>query len=242
MPNIAPNYERLLGGYGVLALGGILITAWLWSRMARRDGRLTLIYFCGLAGAILGAKLAFLLAEGWAYRHDLIALLTGRSITGALLGGYAAVEIGKRYLRYPRATGDLFAVVVPIGIAIGRFGCLIDGCCLGRACSPQWWTLEDAHGIARWPSPMVEQLFNVVFLGWVWLAARRGWLPGNRFHVYLIAYGVFRFGHEFLRENVHLIGPIGGYHLIAIALILLGGWRMRARLRELARVGDNPLQ
>lgn len=224
------NPDRLLGAYGVLALLGILLTAWLWSRMARRDGRLTLIYFWGLAGAIIGAKLSFLLAEGWAYRHDFVALLTGRSITGALLGGYAAVEIGKRYLRYPRATGDLFAAVVPIGIALGRVGCYIDGCCLGVACAPHWWTLEDAAGVARWPSPVAEQLFNVAFLIWTWIAGKRDWLPGNRFHVYLIAYGAFRFLHEFLRENVRLAGSVGGYHALALMLVLLGVWRMHARL------------
>lgn len=238
MPNSAFHFTRLLGAYSVVALVGILLTAWLWSRMARRDGRLTIIYFSGLGGAIVGAKLSFLFAEGWAYRHDWLALMTGRSITGALLGGYAAVEIGKHFLRYTRATGDLFAVVVPIGIALGRVGCYFDGCCLGVACSPQWWTLADAGGVARWPAPAVEQLFNIAFLGWVWVAAKQGWLVGNRFHVYLIAYGLFRFGHEFLRQNTHWFGPVGGYQVLALLLVGLGTWRLRERLRANLKYAD----
>lgn len=232
MPNSAFDFTRLLGAYSVLALVGILLTAWLWSRMARRDGRLTIIYFSGLGGAIVGAKLSFLFAEGWAYRDDWLALMTGRSITGALLGGYAAVETSKHILRYARATGDLFAIVVPVGIALGRVGCYIDGCCLGIACEPHWWTVTDASGVARWPAPAVEQLFNIAFLGWVGLAAKRGWLVGNRFHIYLIAYGLFRFGHEFLRQNTHWFDPVGGYQVLALLLVALGTWRLRGRLRE----------
>src|SRR5438477_10480515 len=95
--------------YGSLLLAGIFVSIILWSRVARRDERLVLIYIAALAGAFLGAKLVYLAAEGWLHWHDenrWLELATGKSITGALLGGYLAVEIAKRLLRYPRATGD----------------------------------------------------------------------------------------------------------------------------------------
>ena len=81
--------------YAALTLVGILLSAYLWGRIIGKgrehDGRLTVVYFCGLFGALVGAKIGFLLAEGFAYRGDWVALASGRSITGALLGGYAAV-------------------------------------------------------------------------------------------------------------------------------------------------------
>jgi len=226
-----------LNVYGLLALAGIIITAAMWGRFSRRgdgrshDLRLTLIYFIGLAGALIGAKIAFLLAEGWHYRHDWLALLSGRSITGGLLGGYAAVEIGKRWLKYPGTTGDAFAIVVPVGIALGRVGCLLQGCCPGVECkSAHWWTIADHAGVPRWPASLVELLFNLVFLAWAMLAARCNWTPGNRFHVYLIAYGVFRFAHEFARDDARIGGTIfTGYHVIALAIIVFGSWRFAQR-------------
>jgi hypothetical protein len=74
-----------------------------------------------------------------------LRLATGKSVLGALLGGYAGVELAKHALGLRAATGDLFALVAPLGIGIGRVGCLLHGCCLGERCAPAWWTLRDAQ-------------------------------------------------------------------------------------------------
>lgn len=217
---------RNANAYGLLAIAGIVITAYLWGRITapggRHDGRLTLIYFCGLIGALIGAKLAFLLADGWHYRHDWLALLSGRSITGGLLGGYLAVEIAKKAVNYRQVTGDVFAIVVPIALLLGRVGCVLARCCPGIVCAPRWWTITDAGGMARWPAAPVELLFNACFVIWALLATRHDWQRGNRFHVYLVAYGLFRFGHEFVRDEHRLIGGLTGYHLMALVIAGLG--------------------
>ncbi|MBL9141281.1 MAG: prolipoprotein diacylglyceryl transferase, partial [Phycisphaerae bacterium] len=125
--------------YIVTTLAGLAATAvaWMWlsrvqaAREGRvRDPRLPYIYAAALGGAFVGAKLAFLVAEGWQHRDNLQALLSGHSITGALLGGTVAVEAVKKLLGYARSTGDLFAVTVPLAVAIGRLGCVAAGCCL----------------------------------------------------------------------------------------------------------------
>lgn len=225
----------LITPYTMLVGTGLLVSALWWSRLVKRQGgdrRLPVVYACGLLGALVGAKAAFLLAEGWAFRGDTVALLTGKSITGALLLGYAGVELGKRLLGYHRVTGDLFSLVVPAGIALGRVGCIVQGCCPGRACSTAWWTVTDHGGISRWPAAHAELAFNLIFLVWAAAAARIGWLRGNRFHVYLIAYGLFRFTHEFLRDDARVAGPVSVYHVLAGMLVVLGVWRFIARLRQ----------
>ena len=54
-------------------------------------------------------------------------------------------------------------------------------------------------------------------------------LAGQHFHVYLIAYGLFRFTHEFLRDTPRVAGPISGYQLIALSLAAFGAWVFRRR-------------
>lgn len=227
-----------LNVYGALALVGILLTAFLWGHLtgkgSHHDSRLTWIYFAGLLGALVGAKLAFLFAEGWHYRESWLALLSGRSITGGLLGGYLGVEIAKRKFGYPKTTGDVFAIIVPLALVLGRIGCVSAGCCPGHACDPAWWAVTDPEGVTRWPAAHVEGLFNVGFLGWMAMASWRNWTPGNRFHVYLIAYGAFRFAHEFRRDDIPWFGSLTGYHVIALAMFGFGLLRFMQRRREMA--------
>lgn len=211
--------------YGWLMLAGIFASIALWSRVARRDERLVLIYVAALVSAFIGAKLVYLGAEGWLHWHDAnrwVVLATGKSITGALLGGYLGVEIAKRLVKYNDVTGDWFAVIVPIGVMLGRIGCMLNGCCLGKVCAPDWYTIADAHGVARWPASQVEFIFNAVMLGVILLLRWGRIAPGQLFHVYLIVYGAFRFFHEFFRDTPEILGPISGYQIASLAIVALG--------------------
>ena len=89
----------------------------------------------------------------------------------------------------------------------------------------------DSNGIARWPAAHVEGLFNVMFLIWALVARRLDWTPGNRFHVYLIAYGAFRFAHEFMRDDAPWLGSLTGYHVIAALMLGFGVIRFEQRRR-----------
>src|SRR5262245_23801578 len=147
--------------YGWLMLAGIVVSIVFWSRLAKRDDRLLAVYVAALIGAFLGAKMVYLLAEGWLHWHDAhrwLILGTGKSITGALLGGYAGVELAKKLVGYRGVTGDWFALIAPAGIIIGRLGCLLHGCCLGSVCSPAWYTIDDSAGVPRWPAVPLEIL------------------------------------------------------------------------------------
>lgn len=262
-PTSAPPY------YGWLMLAGIALSLVFWRRLARRDDRLLLVYLGALLGAFLGAKVVYLLAEGW---QDLgqpdmwRRLATGKTVLGALLGGYAGVEIAKKLVGYRSATGDWFATIAPAGIVTGRIGCLLHGCCLGEVCERSgWWTLDDRAGIPRWPAVPVEIAFNVAaivvfgLLRNVGQASRRSrmtasletsgiqedrktgetpvlhcrpLLAGQHFHLYLVAYGMFRFVHEFWRATPRVLGPFTGYQIAALAVSGLGVWGFVKRSRE----------
>jgi phosphatidylglycerol:prolipoprotein diacylglycerol transferase len=220
--------------YSLLMLAGIAVSIAFWSRLAKRDERLLVIYIAALVSAFLGAKIVYLAAEGWMFwdaPDRWMIWATGKTILGALLGGYAGVEIAKKLTGYSEATGDWFAVIAPVGIVLGRMGCLLHGCCLGRRCAPAWWTINDARGVARWPAVPVEIAFNVaailVFIG----LRRRHLLAGQHFHIYLMAYGAFRFAHEFLRATPRIGGEISGYQIAALACVALGVWRFATRAR-----------
>jgi phosphatidylglycerol:prolipoprotein diacylglycerol transferase len=218
--------------YVALMLLSVAVSAVIWMRMARKDGRLPWIYLAGLIAAFVGSKVVYLLAEGWRDFGEadwLMRWATGKTILGGLLAGYAGVEYAKSALAFREPTGDRFAVVVPIGVALGRVGCLVHGCCLGQPCAPAAWAMTDTRGVARWPAVPVEIAFNLVAALVLIGLQRAGRFRDQSFHLYLMAYGAFRFAHEFARDTPRLLGPISGYHLAAAGVVVLGWTRYRQR-------------
>lgn len=228
--------------YTLLLVAGLLITFVVWARLVRRDRRLLGVYFGAMLGAFAGAKVVYLVAEGWLFWDSpqrWLIWATGKTILGALLGGYAGVEIAKKIAGYTAPTGDLFALVAPVGIVFGRVGCLLHGCCLGQVCASHGWALRDAGGTPRWPAVPVEIAFNLAMLGvFLVLRARKAW-PGQHFHIYLVTYGAFRFAHEFMRATPRLGGSLTGYQWAALACVGLGVWGFWRRA-QLARVRVAP--
>jgi phosphatidylglycerol:prolipoprotein diacylglycerol transferase len=230
-----PGLVHSTSAYGWLMLAGVLLSLGLWSRWARRDPRLVTIYVAALAGAFVGAKLVYLGAEGWLHWADpdrWLQWATGKSILGGLLGGYVGVELAKAFLGYEKTTGDWFAIIAPVSIMLGRIGCATHGCCLGVVWPTAWFTLTDPDGISRWPAPEVELLFNAVALGGILLCRRWSLFNGQLFHLYLMGYGLFRFGHEWLRDTPRILGPLTGYQLAALLVFCLGAIRFVQRQRR----------
>jgi hypothetical protein len=93
------------------------------------DDHRWLIIAAAAIGALIGSRLLGLLEQipvsqlTW----QTIALPGGKTIVGGLLGGWLAVELVKRLQHIHSRTGDLFAVPLCIGIAIGRIGCFFAG-------------------------------------------------------------------------------------------------------------------
>jgi phosphatidylglycerol---prolipoprotein diacylglyceryl transferase len=224
--------------YSWLLLAGIAVSLVAWSRIAKRDERLLFIYISALVGAFLGAKVVYLLAEGWIdWRQPdrWLRLATGKTIIGGLLGGYAAVEITKKIVGYRSATGDWFVFIAPTGIIFGRIGCLLHGCCTGSVCRPVWYAMSDKEGTPRWPSVPVEIIFNLVALGAAAMLRWKKILPGQHFHLYLVAYGLFRFAHEFVRATPRIIGPLSGYAIAALVTAAFGAFAFVKRSREVSQ-------
>ncbi len=223
--------------YGLLMIAGIIASALVWQRRTRTQPIPLLVFVGGLIGAIIGAKLGYFLCELPFRLHEpnlLLNILLGRTILGGLLGGYLGVEWGKKLSGYTQPTGDTFALAVPIGLAIGRVGCWLQGCCLGRQCTNAWYAMTDTQGVTRFPVAPAEIVFQLTFATCAWLLYRRGQFRGQLFHIYLIAYGTFRFITEFYRDTPRLGGGLTSYQLLATALVVFGLWGFAQRQTRLA--------
>lgn len=221
-------------------LGAIVLSAWLWSRRTKRDPVLMLVYIGAVGGAFAGAKLAWLIAEGadaWASPNRWLLIATGKSVLGGILGGYAGVEFMKKMVGYEQSTGDLFAPIIPLGIALGRVGCMLHGCCAGNPMHASWWTVQDAHGVDRWPSAQIEFVFQLVMFSLLVVLLRRPAWKGRVFYLYLACYGAFRLIHEAVRDTPKWFGWISGYQVMAATILIMGLVQLR-RFKPAAPTSD----
>lgn len=216
--------------YSLTMLLAIVLSAAYWINHSRNDSQLPLIYLFGLGCAFLGAKVSYMISEGWMHIGDdrWLHWMAGKSVTGALIGGFIGVELCKKHLGYQKITGDRFAVIVPIALILGRIGCLSQGCCQG-----QTYTLFGK--LIQWPAVPVEIGFNLIAISLFYQFRRKNQFTYQHFHIYLIAYGTFRFLHEFLRATPKPFGCFSGYQLISLAMIALGIAAYTKRSRKLSK-------
>jgi phosphatidylglycerol---prolipoprotein diacylglyceryl transferase len=157
----------------------------------------------GLAGAVFGGKLLYLLEDSAAtvaHRFDAQYLLGGKTIVGAIIGGWCAVEFAKRRLGVRQRTGDLFAIPLSAGIAIGRIGCFLSGLSDHtsgiRTALP--WGVDFGDG-RRHPTQVYEILFLIILGALIVQFSRRPHREGALFRIFVVGYFAFRLFVEFLK-------------------------------------------
>ncbi len=233
--------QELLDGfepaYGLPVLAGIALAVLFPSSraFARPEDRrrYRVIQLFTLVGAIVGAKLAVLFGDlGWPMtplESPRQIVFSGRSITGGLIGGFLTAELLKPVMRYRLPPNDRFATVLCFSIAIGRVGCLLAGCCRGTPWDGPL-ALTDADGVARHPAPIYELLFCLAVGAAFVVLLRQGRLRGRLFAVFLLAYGLFRFVVEGVRDTPEIAWGLSGYQLLALAMLPLGLFGLLRRL------------
>jgi prolipoprotein diacylglyceryltransferase len=190
-------------------------------------------------GAALGSRLLFWLedpAATLARATDPGYLLSGKTVVGALLGGWIGVEITKRTLGIASRTGDLFAVPLAVGIAVGRIGCFLTGpsdLTWGVA-TAMAWGIDTGDGIARHPTPLYEALFLAGLAGALVHWSRRPHPAGWLFRAFMLGYLSLRLVLDALKPEVHVALGLGAIQWACVAALAYYAfvWRPRAAVIE----------
>lgn len=152
----APRFAPLgvpIRGYGVMLLIAISTGVAMAVHRARRHGIspdtvFSLVFWLFVAG-IVGAR-AFFVIEYWEVRFAGQPLLQtikevlqftegGLVVYGSVIGGLIAFVVFVSRNGLPmRGMADILAPCFMVGLAIGRVGCLLNGCCYGGTCDLPW--------------------------------------------------------------------------------------------------------
>lgn len=208
--------------YSLAYLAGILL-GYLYLRrllkepgapMARRHAD-DMIFYATL-GIIIGGRLAYVLfyqPEILSNPLDIFKLWNGgMAFHGGALGVLVAViyMAKKEKLSWLRVM-DYIACCAPFGLFFGRLANFVNGELWGKATDVSWAIIFPTGGpVPRHPSQLYEAGLEGLVLGIIlWFAfwkTKARYEPGKLVGIFLLGYGLARFGVEYFREaDVQLI-------------------------------------
>jgi phosphatidylglycerol:prolipoprotein diacylglycerol transferase len=210
------------------------IAAWAVARRvgaARglRSAVVTDLVLATAIGGVLGARALYVADYPVAYVADPLRVFMlqqgGLVFYGGLAGGAVAGLAYALWRRLPlRAVADTAAVSVPLGAAIGRVGCFLNGCCGGKPTAlPIGVTFPGGTGPVL-PAQLIDAAVNLAVFGVLLsLSLGGGRLPsGGLAGVFAVLYSAGRFFTETLR--VDPVGALGltQAQLVSVALFVAG--------------------
>ncbi len=193
-------------------------------------------------GAMLGCKVLYWFenpAMTLQNFRDPAYLLGGKTIVGALVGGLIAVEVLKKHFGIVSRTGDLFAVPLCVGIAIGRVGCLLTGVSdhtVGIATSLPWG-MDFGDGVKRQPVQLYEIVFVLALAAFLFRRMQAPHRDGDVFRMFTVGYMGFRLGCDFLKPDVRVFAGLSSIQWACAAMLLYYARDIVGWIRERAICG-----
>jgi phosphatidylglycerol---prolipoprotein diacylglyceryl transferase len=257
--------DLTLATHDLFSVVAVLVGFGIYYRELRTRGWLepTIVWIslAALAGAAVGARIATAWERpDWWVSYATLPLtqaldVSGKSIIGALAGGYLAIALSKRLLGYRRSTGDAYVIAIPVATVIGRIGCFLSELPLGTPTTLPWGVTVGPAAAAAFPlcpgcgGPMHPTMlyeigFNLVAAALLLRFRSRVPAPGDALKLYLLAAAAFRFLVEYLRTSPRLALELTAPQWVLIPLIVLllvhfarqarrGAWRVPVAPRPL---------
>lgn len=190
-----------------------------------------------LLGGIVGARVMFIgtywqdefVGKPW---WEIFMIQRGGLVFyGGLIGSSLAVIIFARIKKLALwKLADILAPSIALGSLFGRIGCLLNGCCFGRACDRPWAIqfpdTHATHGMPVHPTQIYDALLNLaLYLGLAWVFRHRRKFDGQIFALYLGCYAITRSTVEFFRgdySDAHLRNGLTPAHILSIGIFVAG--------------------
>ena len=239
--------------YGILVGLGCLVGLWTASRRSLREGfPPEKVYDMGLwlmLGVIVGAR-AFFIVTHWESDfsgHSWFSWFNLRQGGLVFYGGFIGAVIATLlYCRIQRAPlwrlADVLAPSIALGSVLGRFGCLMTGCCYGSVCTLPWGIRfpygHMTHGTTVHPTQVYDALLNLLVYGFLEWLFRRKKFDGQVFAAWLLVYPIARSIAEVFRGDypaLYLGNHLTPAHLVSMVIFTIGVVLYRLLPRRLGK-------
>lgn len=192
---------------------------------------------------IIGTKLFSLTRDEWNFisENHIIIPTSKKVLYGGLILGGIGLIIGKYWMKFKPNFLDVFAIALPLALAIQRVGCFFAGCCYGKPSNLPWAvqypfnTLPHFHhfqdelieqgsffSLPVHPVQLYETLGILLILILVIKYHRKWKASGSSFLFSSSLYLLIRFIVEFFRDPQANAGVemVGALNLIQVVIII----------------------
>jgi phosphatidylglycerol:prolipoprotein diacylglycerol transferase len=187
-------------------IAAIAVAQWRSAKYGLNRNQVGDVAFWALIAGVIGARVAFIAQELPYYTSHPSELLSiqfrGLTSFGGLIFGVIAVLVWARVHKVGVwKLLDLVAPAFVIGHAIGRIGCLLNGCCFGGACPSYlpWGIHVEGSSVLHHPAQAYDTLMNLAVFGILIWRERRGLAWGQLAGLALTLHGITRIVYEFWR-------------------------------------------
>lgn len=228
-PGVSAGAWPALVGLGAVA--GVSVQLVLAARAGLSVGAALGVSVLACLLGVAGAKVYSYFTQPPTHRTLITA---GMCIQGFVLAAVTTVVVGSLLADLP--LGELLDITSPAlltGMAIGRVGCLLGGCCVGRPTASRWgvWTSDRSLGMRRIPVQLLESAMAAVLAATTLAVLLLASTPG-RGTVFLAGIAAYTFGRQLLfpLRNIErrtsfgrpvLIALTAAVVIISVALTLL---------------------
>ena len=237
--------------YGIMvALAVAVLVLWTWYFTTRKGGATTDMVMAAALWAIpfgiIGARIVHIIDKLDYYtraehRWEIFGF-DGLAIFGVILGGLLGSWIYCRLRKVSFAPlADLAAPGILLAQAIGRVGCIINGCCYGKPTDLPWGFIYPSIGVPVHPTHLYELLGDLVIFVLLFWVLRGHLRPhGSLLALYLVLYSALTFTVRFWRGDTEpFAGPVHEGQLIAVVIfIVAAGWLVVNRVHWVKKPKD----
>jgi len=206
-----------IASYGTMLAVAFVAGIWLARREARRQGvdpeRVTDLGVVVLVCSVVAARLTYVLLH-WKYfaghAGEIVQVWTGGlSFHGGLFGGVLGAAVYSKASRVGFwRLSEVCTLSLPLGYAIARLGCFLNGCCYGGRTSLPWGfafhlTADRPEVTApSHPAQLYASALNLLLFWGLLRLRRRPHREGQLFAWYLVGYSIARIIVEYFRRGV----------------------------------------
>ncbi len=264
IPKIGPLGPIPIHSFGVMVLlalvVGVLIARKRCSRYGITFDQISDLAFWTMIAGVLGARVLFLVQDMGYYKNHMNEVFSfkfqGMTSFGGPLFAAGAMWLWARKQKLPTSrVFDLLAPTFIAGHVLGRFGCLLNGCCYGGVCPTgfPFGIHVDGSPLLHQPAQVYDAAMNLVVLFVLLWREKSGLSPWRLTGMTLVLHGLTRFIYEFWRAgSVEQVRtgeasstywgslPITQAQGFAIAVMVLGAVVGRQSRRAFAQNAGTP--